>query len=260
MRHGLPQLATELAQLTFARVTGVRQTLDGTPCDLSVCPGDPGDPVGHFFGFAVAVDGTTVWFKKATHVSAGGRPGLFLGPVALRPKIAAWRDLPTKGEVVAGHVVASSKGPVYAWWVHGAGPILSFLRAVRRGAVRASATMYRDLALLPDTGRATRVDLWCLARLVISGDMALVASQLRPAARRPHHPDRRNGHTRARGVEITYAPLEFVWHAALLVRCPALLARFTQYLVSHKLWTPDARAAAESGGWTADGLERALRA
>ena len=115
--------------------------------------------------------------------------------------------------------------------------------------------MYRELALARD---GARDDLWCLARLVVAGDFGVVASQLLPAGRRPFHPARRTAHTRARGVEITQEPVEFVFHAALLVREPVLLTRFTQYLVSHKLWTPARRAHAAAHGWTPECLARAL--
>ena len=58
-----------------------------------------------------------------------------------------------------------------------------------------------------------------------------MAAQLLPAGRRPFHPARRTAHTRERGVDILARnPVEFVWHAALLVRAPVLLTRFVQYL------------------------------
>ena len=58
-----------------------------------------------------------------------------------------------------------------------------------------------------------------------------MAAQLLPAGRRPFHPARRTAHTRERGVDISARnPVEFVWHAALLVRAPVLLTRFVQYL------------------------------
>jgi hypothetical protein len=253
--YGLPQVGRELHTLTFARVTGLRQ---GSRDLLGAAP-PPGvtedGPLTHYYGFAKLLRGSgSVWFKKLTHVRSAGRPGLFIGPVRLRRSAGCWRDLPRRGTLICGRTVDSARGPVFEWWCHDAEPLYALCRLVNAGHMRASASLYRELEL-PDPAPD---DMWALARLLVAGDLGTVADQLRPPRRRDMHPTRRGAHTRARGLALGYAPVEFVWHAAELARCPELLRRFTDYLRTRKLWTAAVRDEAEGNGWTEESLVAAL--
>lgn len=231
MPYGLAQLHAELQTLTFARVTAVRCG----KTDLLSAPENPDTPVAHFYGFARDLrSGRSIWYKKMSHARAAGRPGLFVGPVALRGTVNTWAQLPKKGSIVVGRVAESTRGPIFEWWMHDAAPLLAFARIVEGGRV-AGTRAYESLELCdpyPD-------GLWALAQLVVAGDVSLLVDQLRPHARRQRHPTHKDGHRLRRGLRLEGTPREFVWHAAELVRDPELLRRFLAYAAARKVAVPD---------------------
>lgn len=232
---GLPQLAVELGSLTFARVTALRCGKGDDAHDL--LRGDDDFDYDHeqpfFYGFAVSVDtGTSVWFKKSTHVSQ--RSGMHVGPVTLNPSVRARTDLPRHRSIVVGRTTRSARGPMFEWWCHEAEPVMALARAVRTGRVR--PTQYHELRLPPSL-HPTPDDLWCLARMVVCAHHAILVDK------RAYHPVRRDAHTRARGLEIRSSPAEFVWMVAFLVREPCLV---------------DQSGLKSKNPWTRERLEHAL--
>lgn len=255
----LTQVIHELDTIVFARVTGIRGK-------DKVDFGGPDPPVGmsatddvvHFYGFAKCLSSSdSIWFKKLTHVTSLGNPGMFIGPVQYQPSVTRFCDLPKRHTLVAGKVMDSGKGPMFTWWVHNAEPLYAFYRTMRATSMRVSGSLYRELAL-HDQGGQGRDDLWALARVLVAGDLACVLSSMIPPSKRDMHPLHKDGYVRQRGLQLAMTPVQFVWHASEFARDTTIFKRFLNLLTHRKLWSPELETHVREEGWTMAELHRVL--
>ena len=222
------QALANVGDLVFARVTRV------------VRPDDAGD---YYYGFAQDGD-RPIWFQQTSR-----RPEIYVGPATMR----AGSDAPPRRRtVVAGHVRdVPGRGAMFDWWFADAGPLLELRNRLRHtvGGKRGRGRRLREL-LGSD-------DLYVLARVLVYGDVHVLADQLvRPPEDREVHPLRtKDGHVLRRGYDLERHPLEFAAILAHFAGCADLLATFNNLIRGrHEVDEETARVYSETA------LARKLRA
>jgi len=238
VRKAVAQVNCELARLSFARITNI------------VRPGD-----SHYYGFATELDplstppcAKTVWFCNKTPSPH------FIGPLVLE----APTNVPTKGEIIGGEMVADDRGRYSFkwWWVLGANSVLNFKRLmIRPNHSHKRSIKLWELLKMPRNGVD---DLYVMFRVILYNDLHVVSDQLTASTKfKEVHPSRaKRRYTLRRGYELSRHPVEFMALVAMLCRAPAILRMFHCLVKDNSL---DAHGESQVAKFNTDRLEMMLQ-